>query len=87
MDFEELHEEWCNEHITWSNEGERGVENLRKLVQAIGYRSQYNYGNNEDIIGFLTDNPGAVEAVRNWIIEQNLLEWRENIESELTEKE
>lgn len=87
MDFCELHDEWTDEHSTYSNEGARGVDNLRKLVQAIGYRGRYNYGNNEDIIEFLTDNSGAVEAIREWIVEQNLPKWCESLESNLTEKE
>ena len=36
---------------------------------------------------FFEDNPGAIEAVINWIGEQNVDEWKESIESELPEKE
>lgn len=55
-------------------EGERGVEDLAKLVRVLGYNDSQYFGQFQggcigDLIYFLEDNPGAVEAILNWIDE------------------
>lgn len=72
-------------------EGSRGVGNLCNLVRAIGYRDAMNrmqYGNGciGDLIEFLEDNSGAIEAIVTWIGDQDIQDWRENLESELPER-
>lgn len=67
-------------------EGDRGVENLEKLAKAIGYKGHpHRYGS--PLEAFLSDNPGAQEALVNWIGEQDITDWKECLESELPEKD
>ena len=55
-------------------EGSRGVQNLCVLVNRLGYKDrqyfgQFGKGCYGDLINFLEDNPGAVEAVTEFIRE------------------
>jgi len=61
-------------------EGESGVRNLEQLVETLGYGQ--GFMRNRAIEDFLTDNPGAVEAVLNFIgewVERND-EWAEALQ-------
>lgn len=70
----------------YNNEGERGLKNLETVVEALGYRKHsFRYG--ELIEVFLADNPGAVEAIQDWISEQNIPEWNDRVEMELDEED
>lgn len=51
--------------------GQRGVRNLNKITQDVGGYT--------DLEEFLEDNPGAIEAVINWIQEQNNELWDRNL--------
>lgn len=87
-DFSDLYNEWCNQEEIHRWEGETGVENFEKFVSAIGYTgNQFRFGS--PIESFLCDNPGAIEALTEWIIEfgEKCPEWRANLESELEEEE
>ena len=85
-DLGELIEVWQRQNRAHRFEGDGGLENLEKLFEALGYkRTGFRFG--EVIEVFLSDNPGAVEAILEWIEEQNLTEWRENIESTLEVEE
>ena len=55
-------------------EGERGVSGLEDLAQALN--SEYR-----DLNYFLVDNPGALEAIANWISEwaDRTEEWKESL--------
>lgn len=69
-------------------EGSTGVANLCKLVRAIGYydsmrRMQFGDGCLGDLVEFLQDNSGCIEAIINWIGEQEVQEWKEALESEI----
>ncbi len=79
----ELVEEFEDFNKSWSNEGGAGVTNLEKLLEAIGYDASFR----GTIDNFLRDNSGAVEAIKQWIIDQDIEEWKENLESTLPEKE
>lgn len=71
-------EQVCDQQEWYSFEGVRGVERLTKLVAMIGYQS----------IGlFLEDNPGAIEALLNFIGDHATpgSEWAANLE--ITEEE
>ena len=66
------------------SEGEEGVRNLARLCSALGYSDPMHFGQFDgacygDLINFLEDNSGAVEALLDWI--------QENYESELEESD
>ena len=61
-------------------EGDAGCETLTELVEALGYsRSGFRFG--EPIERFLSDNPGAIEVLVNWISEQRSEEWVESLQN------
>jgi hypothetical protein len=92
MELAELMEEYQNQEKLYSSEGRRGVENLCRIVHAMGYRDRQHFGQFHqagslgDLIEFLEDNPGCVETIKDWICEQNIPEWAEELESNLNEK-
>lgn len=57
----------------------RNVKHLTKVVEAIGYKSTYG----DSLAEFFEDNPGAIEAVYEWISNQNSSEWRDAVVSKL----
>lgn len=72
-------------------EGRAGVENLCKIARVLGYKDTQYFGQFlggciGDLIEFLEDNPGALQAIATWIEEQDLPEWKEAVESELEEE-
>ena len=72
MDQIEMFDTYLDQNRMWHFEGVRGVRNLTQIVEDVcGYTS---------LDTFLEDNPGAMEAVVNWIREVNCLEWRQNLE-------
>lgn len=79
-DLSELLEEYTSQEKCYRLEGSTGVRNLEKIVEALGYDSRFA---GSAIINFLEDNPGAQQAIYDWIAEQNLPEWCESIECEL----
>jgi hypothetical protein len=89
----DLVEEFNKVYETYSTEGNTGVKNLCRIANAIGYKDTMYFGQFHqngsygDLINFLEDNPGAVDAVKEWIIDQNCEEWRDNILSHLPESE
>lgn len=66
----------------YSFEGEPGVRNLTQLLKVIGYGG---YGNT--IENFLSDNSGCIDAIIEWINEQDADEWNESIREELVLEE
>ena len=66
-------------------EGRQGLINLCKLVGALGYRDQFKQGQLDsttsigDLVLFLEDNPGAIEAITTWISNQNSPEWHASL--------
>lgn len=85
-ELSELIDEFCQQEKIYRFEGESGLQNINKVCEALGYRATgFRFGTNLEV--FLTDNPGAVEAILEWINEQNDSEWRNNIESELESEE
>ncbi len=88
----ELIQEWDEENEVFSNEGRRGVENLCRLVRALGYRDSQHFGQLSqdaclgDLVEFLEDNSGCIDAIKEWIGKQSCSEWRESLESELPER-
>ncbi len=94
-----LVEKFYSDNNLHSNEGRRGVENLSLLCRQLGYNDPSYYGQfvNDghsgclgDIFEFLEDNPGAIEAIQEWIDGVGLHEWEEAIgieEEELSEED
>ena len=87
----ELISDFMDLNGTHCNEGSRGIENLCKIVRAIGYRDSMNRMQFRgacigDLLEFFEDNSGAIDAVISWIEEHDNEEWRANIESELPVK-
>lgn len=65
-------------------EGDTGVANLNEVAATLGYREAgFRYGSSLE--RFLSDNPGAQEALLVWIGKQNIPEWQESIQNELPE--
>jgi len=85
-DMSELVEEYMEVNHMWHMEGESGLEKLEKFLKALGYKGNgFRWGT--PIESFLCDNSGAIEAVINWVKEQNIPEWQESLEGELPEEE
>lgn len=81
--------EWVDTYIEqeqlYRTEGRKGVENLCRLVGALGYRDPMYFGQFEGgslgtLINFLEDNPGAITAIIEWIGDTNVRDWKENLE-------
>lgn len=86
--FSELLEEYKEQEKMYSFEQESGVEKLNKICSAIGYKETgFRYGS--PLEEFLQDNSGAMEAILAWIEENgdSVEEWKENLETNLPEKE
>lgn len=88
-DFEQCLDDYMDQEKLYRFEGRRGVEALCQVSAAIGYKDPMYYGQLSakatlgDFICFLEDNPGAIEAVMNWIKETGggVDEWQEALES------
>ncbi|RJQ26736.1 hypothetical protein C4577_03010 [Candidatus Parcubacteria bacterium] len=89
----DLVEEFEEQEKTTRTDGSVGVKNLCRLVRALGYKDWQNYGQFHhqgaygDLFAFLEDNPGCIEAIKKWIVDQDIPEWREEITSRLNYKE
>lgn len=93
MDAENLIETLRSQENLDRNEGERGVKNLCRFVNIMGYKDDMYFGQflvgkqtacYGDLIAFLEDNSGAVEAIYKWIAEGLDSEQQENLLNELT---
>lgn len=69
------------------------MEGLCQLVRAIGYKDPMRRQSLSsraclgDLIEFLSDNPGAIEAVVSWIGEQEVPEWDDAIEGCISDED
>lgn len=76
VNFDELVDKFLNDNKLYSFEGPSG---LRKFIQFVKILDpKYN-----TIEAFLEDNPGAFEALLNFIINSNIEEWIDNLKAEL----
>jgi len=74
--------DYCDSNGFHCWEGETGVKQIHQLCEDIGYpKAQWLYG--DPLHQFLMDNPGAYEALLEWIDENMDEEW----EKELTRTE
>ena len=83
-DGADLIQKWQDQNGAHSFEGDSGLERLEDLVDVLGY-SGHGFRFGDPIQQFLSDNPGAVEAILAWIEEQvdQTPEWRESLEAEV----
>ena len=73
MDGFELMETWMDKNaVRFDDE-----QDLTNLIEVLGYR--------QGLREFFGDNPGAIEALFNWISENidNVSDWKENLRDEL----
>lgn len=59
-------------------EGSRGVERMAQVFEMLGY-SPTSGSRGMTIPNFFEDNPGAIEAVLEWVKEQNFNGWKDNV--------
>ena len=64
-------------------EGDRGVEQFSKICEDLGYTDYMS----TSIHAFLADNSGALEAILQWIDEQNVKEWEEVFAQEIDDED
>lgn len=89
MTLNRLIEQYMDQEGLNSIEGERGVRNLAKLANALGYQDFNRYGQMPggacmgDIFAMLEDCPGAIEAIIDWAKSRNVPEWKESLKQRL----
>jgi hypothetical protein len=89
--FSRVVEAYQDQEKITRTEGRRGVENLARLTAALGYHDPMYFGQFSakasigDLIVFFEDNPGAIEAVVEWIKDQSSPEWRTSLEDQLAD--
>jgi len=79
-------ERYISEHRMHHFEGTTGVRQFEKLVEDMGYTDGQFIGRH-GILNFLADNPGAIQALIEWIEQSNVPEWEENLSDCLQEKQ
>ena len=85
VSLDEAIEKYLDKSNLHSTEGSRGIKLLAKLARALGYEDRLRFGQLGngavigDIIEFLEDNSGAIEAVVDWVKDQNSEEWRDSV--------
>ena len=76
--MEELLRRYMDNNKMFSMEGPRGVRNLEKIATEVcGYKDDYQ----GVLKNFFEDNPGAIEAVVEWLGTRNNSDWKENLET------
>src|ERR1035437_1658541 len=73
-DLYDLIEKYIDQEKMYSCEGGRGVNHFEKIIRILGYR---------DMDNFLEDNSGCLQAMVDWLMEQNVEEWVEAMKAEL----
>lgn len=82
MDMSELVDQFMDQENIYRMEGEQGIENISRLLEGMGYfEHSFKYGSVLEV--FLADNPGALQALVDWISDQHIQEWQECLESRL----
>lgn len=82
MSWSEVLEEYQDQNLMHSFEGDSGMAKLNNFCHDIGYVGhQFKYGS--PLEHFLSDNPGACEAMMEWVRNQGTDhpddEWRNNL--------
>lgn len=69
-----------------STEGESGTRNLEQLCEVLGYGQGFMRG--RAIEDFLQDNPGAIQAVVDFVESRiNMFDWKQRLNEYLVEGE
>ena len=85
MQMHKIMDAYLDQREYYNFEGRRGVERLCQLAGDLGYRDPYHsmqltstacVGN---LIMFLEDNPGAIEAIVNWVRDNNSKEMADSL--------
>ena len=85
MQMHRIMDAYLEQREYYNFEGRRGVERLCQLVGDLGYRDPHHsmqltrtacVGN---LLMFLEDNPGAIEAIVNWVRDINSNEMSSNL--------
>ncbi len=83
---------FLNQEKIHNYEGDRGIVNLCKIAAGLGYKDPMHYGQLErgavlgDLLEFLRDNSGAIEAIVEWIESRESL-WANELKSNLINNE
>ena len=86
----DLVDRYMEQEQMYRMEGRAGLKNLCQLAGALGYKDPQYYGQMSskavlgDLVMFLEDNSGAIEAVVEWIKQQSSPEWQAALD-EVTE--
>ena len=80
MSTKEALQEYCDQEGLHHFEGERGVKNLESIVEVLGYNSRFS---KRSLHEFLADNPGAQQALLEWIGDQDGTTWEADLLEEL----
>jgi len=76
--IEEPLQRYMEDNKMYCMEGERGVKHMETVIENVcGYTSIF-CGVLEN---FFADNPGAIEAVIEWIGKQHNADWKDNLET------
>lgn len=88
LDMLEVMDEYRTYNKLFSMEMASGVQKLSKLIGHLdhNYGNKY-YFNGSKVEDFLADNPGAIEALIDWIIDNDDGTWKESLLSTLPEEE
>lgn len=93
---EEVFDKYIESNKLEYTEGERGIKSLAKIVRDLGYKDSMHYGGYDngscvgDLLNFLADNPGVIQAMHDWIRENMGSvddEWTENLKECIPENE
>lgn len=84
----DLVEIWIEQNKAWHFEGDHGLKKLERLVETLGYhQTGFRFGNPIEV--FLSDNPGAcdaiVEFIREWVDRNS--NWKERLRESVEEQE
>lgn len=84
QDINELFDKYLKDNRMWRMEGTDGVRNLETICANLGYTSGQFIGANP-IMNFLADNPGAMEAIVEFVRDHigHIPEWQESLELEM----
>ena len=89
----ELIETFREENKAYCLEGKRGLIFLCKFVRALGYRDVQKFGQLSqdasvgDLVEFFEDNPGAIDAIIDWIGITDNEEWKESLKLHINSEE
>jgi len=76
-DLVELVDRYMEEHKLWNMEGPSGVRRFETFLTALG--GYGHEGFSDTLREFLQDNPGAINAIIEWIGTLHVKEWEENL--------